>query len=577
MRKFFTSRHYLLALIFLLAAALRFYRLADQPVSLNWDEVSHGYNAYSLLKTAADEWGIKLPLIFRAYGDYKLPLYIYLTVVPVAVFGLNAFAVRFVSALAGSLAVPGIYLLTNLLFPHKSLFINHKSKTFSSNSFFSSINLGHISALLLALTPWHFFISRPALEANLSLTLIIFGAYFLLSLNSRPRYLLPASLLLGLSLHTYNTARIFVPLLVLVFLFVNRRTVLPFVRRHPRLTAVSAALFAASLLLVVYQTLSGTGLARYQKLAILSPDAVYQIGQRRLQSPLPPPLPRLVHNQPVYFVTTAARNYLNFFTPAFLYQTSGAQTQFAIPGANLLGLPLTILFLIGLAFSLLKRRPAHLFIILWLLISPLAASLTAAPPQALRPNPLLPVIVIFAALGLSALISLLRTLPARILLVIGLLSFQAFSFSHYWRLYFGHYTKEYFSSWQYGYDQAVDYVNSHRSEYQRLIFTKKYGEPHEFYAFFTKLDPRIIQSSDHTIKFFQSDWYWVDRIDNVYFVNDWDLEGAKGEVVLESGQSVPLSGSLIVAAPGSLPAAFIPKKVIDDPSGGIAFVIGEVR
>src|SRR5689334_17239058 len=103
-------------LLTLIAAILRFYRLTDTPPSLNWDETSHGYNAFSILKTGKDEWGFSLPLIFRAFGDYKLPVYIYLTVIPVWLFGLTPFAVRFISVLAGILAIPGIYLLASELF-----------------------------------------------------------------------------------------------------------------------------------------------------------------------------------------------------------------------------------------------------------------------------------------------------------------------------------------------------------------------------------------------------------------------------------------------------------------------------
>ena len=51
-------------------AALRFWKLGELPPSLNWDEVSHGYNAYSILKTGMDEWGVRLPLIFKAFVDY---------------------------------------------------------------------------------------------------------------------------------------------------------------------------------------------------------------------------------------------------------------------------------------------------------------------------------------------------------------------------------------------------------------------------------------------------------------------------------------------------------------------------
>jgi len=110
-----------LGIITALAAALRFFALDEFPVSPNWDEISHGYNAYSIIKTGMDEWGKHFPLIFRAFGDYKLPLYIYLTTIPVWLFGLSVFSVRFISSLAGTLAIPGIFFLTRSLFPEKQL------------------------------------------------------------------------------------------------------------------------------------------------------------------------------------------------------------------------------------------------------------------------------------------------------------------------------------------------------------------------------------------------------------------------------------------------------------------------
>src|SRR3990167_4679351 len=113
------TNFFLLVLITLVGLALRFWKLDQFPVSLNWDEISHGYNAYSILTTGKDEWGMSWPLIFRAFGDFKLPVYIYLTVIPVFLFGLNAFAIRFVSTLAGVIAIPLIYFLAKQLFPDR--------------------------------------------------------------------------------------------------------------------------------------------------------------------------------------------------------------------------------------------------------------------------------------------------------------------------------------------------------------------------------------------------------------------------------------------------------------------------
>ena len=116
----FIQSYKLFLLIVILAVILRFVAIGTAPPSLNWDEASHGYNAYSILKTTKDEWGVTFPTIFRAYGDYKLPVYIYLTVLSEAVFGLNEFAVRLPSILAGIAIVIFTYLLVKELFKNKN-------------------------------------------------------------------------------------------------------------------------------------------------------------------------------------------------------------------------------------------------------------------------------------------------------------------------------------------------------------------------------------------------------------------------------------------------------------------------
>jgi len=100
MRKIF-----LLFLIFFLGFILRFWQLGVNPPSLDWDEASLGYNAYSLFTTGKDEYGNPWPLSIRSFNDYKPPLYTYLTILPVALTGLNEFSTRFISALFGSLSV----------------------------------------------------------------------------------------------------------------------------------------------------------------------------------------------------------------------------------------------------------------------------------------------------------------------------------------------------------------------------------------------------------------------------------------------------------------------------------------
>ncbi len=95
-----------LGVVVILAVAVRFYLLLSVPPSLNWDEISHAYNGWSLLETGRDQWGSKLPAFnFRAYGDYPTTLSLYGTTASIAVFGPNDFAVRLPGALLGVLSV----------------------------------------------------------------------------------------------------------------------------------------------------------------------------------------------------------------------------------------------------------------------------------------------------------------------------------------------------------------------------------------------------------------------------------------------------------------------------------------
>jgi 4-amino-4-deoxy-L-arabinose transferase-like glycosyltransferase len=550
----------LLVVIFILGTWLRFDRLTQNPAALNWDEVSHGVNAYSILKTGHDEWGITLPTIFRAFGDYKLPAYIYLTVLPVAFWGLSAFSIRFVSALAGSLAIIGIYWLTNSLFPNYEIKIKN-----------GSLSLGLMSAFLLSLLPWHFFISRPALEANLSLTIIIFGFAFLLQKYDWSKFV--GLLFLALSLHTYNSARVFIPLILSVWFWVNREHL----KAKVGLLSGGAVLLA-SILLIAWQIQTGTGLARYQKLAIINEVSVYQIGRMRAQSHLPTGLARLIYNRPVYFVTTVGKNYLAYFSPTFVYQHQ-AQAQFAIPGINLYGWFVIIGALIGLFICLQKRDLSKTLVLTWLLLAPLPAALTADPPQALRPLYLIPAVVILAAIGITHYLQLfdskvvLKT--AALGLVVGLIGM---SFNKYWQTYWNFYRTEYAYAWQDGYQSLWQEVLSRQASYDRVIVTKVLGEPHIYLAFYANLDPKDLMPGEKNIRFKQSDWYWTDKVDKYYFVNDWNLTRETAQFVkLESGTKVSLRKSLIVASAHHLPSSAHKLSEIKNVNGETIFEIGEIN
>ena len=140
-----------LVLIFLTLAALcvRLYRLGDAPRGMLVDEVSFGYIAYSLVQTGKDEHGVSWPLVFRAFGDQKLPMYAYTLLPFIKYLGLNAFATRLPSALAGTALVLAVFWFLRLL------------------KFSSKVSL--FGSLVVVISPWTFLLSRFSFESHLAL------------------------------------------------------------------------------------------------------------------------------------------------------------------------------------------------------------------------------------------------------------------------------------------------------------------------------------------------------------------------------------------------------------------------
>lgn len=337
--------------IILLAILVRFVDLSSLPPALNRDEAAIGYNAYSILKTAKDEHNQFLPLSFKSIGDYKMPLYIYATVIPVKLFGLNDFSIRFWSALAGVISVIMIYLITKK----------------------------PLAALLMALNPWAVFYSRIAFEANLALALFLVGLWLVMN---KKNWGLIFWLLAGL---TYSSALIFIPLFFIFFYY----------RYHPKI--IPSILFIVLFCLIFF----GLWQVSSQKQNITVFSDPYLIDTynkaRTLQYQINPLKTKLFFNKYVYFGKLVAANYLKTFSPQFLVLKGDNHPWHQIPKVGNFYFIEIILALIGL----LKLKKNRLIFFSWLLLAPLASAITIDAPHSTRSIFLLPIILILASAGLQ--------------------------------------------------------------------------------------------------------------------------------------------------------------------------------
>jgi 4-amino-4-deoxy-L-arabinose transferase-like glycosyltransferase len=174
--------------ITIVAIILRFWDLGSVPPSLDWDEASWGYNAYSVIQTGRDEYGKLLPVVVRSLNDYKPALYMYLIIPFVWAMGLTDTAVRSANAIFGVLTVITTYFLAYELFKRRSIAL--------------------ISSFLMAISPWSIQFSRFAHEGIVGLEFNLLMALFFIKGLSKPKYLILSAIFAALSLYSYQGEKI---------------------------------------------------------------------------------------------------------------------------------------------------------------------------------------------------------------------------------------------------------------------------------------------------------------------------------------------------------------------------------
>lgn len=471
----------LLIIAVAIATSLRFWQLGTIPPSLDWDEAALGYNAYSILKTGRDEYGTWFPRVLRSFDDYKPPIYAYLAIPPIALFGLEPWVVRLPSAVMGIFAVVGVYVLVKKLIEYSG---------FSHTSEFLQMLPG-ISSMLLAISPWHIQFSRIAFEANIGVTINIWAVIsFLYGLTSS-RWLAVSAFLFGLGLYAYHSERIFVPLLVLLLAVVFRNDL----RRHKKqvFLAVLVGMITVAPLIPVFT--SQTTLMRLRGTSSLADQTgllARSVTKLEYDRERGNPWGILFDNRRIVWAKTLIEGYLSHYSLRWLFLT-GDNARHHAPDIGLLYL-WELPFLIG-GLYIVGRKGGKMGKILlgWFLIAPVAAAPTTELPHAIRTLVFLPTFQIFTAVGIIAALSNNIHNKYQKLSAYGtgalIILFLIFNISYYLHLYFGHTNHEYSKFWQYGFKEAVAYASAHKNEYRNIVVSTKLEQPHMFFLFYLKYDP----------------------------------------------------------------------------------------
>jgi 4-amino-4-deoxy-L-arabinose transferase-like glycosyltransferase len=332
-------------LIIILGVAffLRIYNLENYPSQIHVDEISNIYDGYSIAETGADRWGVKYPVILRAYGesDNRPPMYAWLSAVSIKILGYSVFAGRLPSVIFGMLSLLLLFFTTRKI---------------------GGTLFAYLSLLLMSLSPWHITMSRLALEAGtLTPFFMIFAIYIFIRVkesNFKVFNIVCLGLCIGFATSAYQSAK-------LIFFLVSVIWFCDLLWNSPH-RLKTALIFVLS---------TGIGAMPQLYAATVLPDQFFSRATGTMIS----------FSLSFDYFQALGRNFFLNLSPEFLFLDFGSYNNLTI--ARLLTVEMSF-FYVGLLSFYWKLKSSKnlnpIYIYMFVILSILPSALTPDNPHALR-------------------------------------------------------------------------------------------------------------------------------------------------------------------------------------------------
>jgi len=391
-----------LVIIILVGLFFRLHNLAKNPVGFFCDEAERGVSAYSIILTGKDWHGDKKPIFFKAFGEYTPPLQTYSMIIPIKIFGLNEFSVRLTSVFWGIISIIAIFFI---------------------GRFFGSSYLALSSAFFLAIEPWSLHYSRYGAEITVYLSFFLISLALSLQALKNKRFYPLAFFSWGLTLYSYNPAKLIVPIFIIIFLIIDKKNLKTKTINQIKIGFIFFILTSVPFLIHMF---SGSGFIRFQQVSYFFKDV------------------SLFEKVSVFFI-----RYLIQFSPSYLFFKGDPTfiTRHFTSGMS----PLLIIqsFLISLGLIKIFLQKKYLPILLsWIIIYPLAGALTEYGPLTSRSIIGAPLFALLSAFGLKFLIEFFKKkiLTVRIISLL-IISLSLLNFSYFYYFYMNKYPQKSADFW----------------------------------------------------------------------------------------------------------------------------------
>jgi 4-amino-4-deoxy-L-arabinose transferase-like glycosyltransferase len=456
--------------ILLLGLILRVIYLSSSPIALYGDELTMVYDTYSILHTAHDQTGAFLPITFTM-GSGRPAGYVYGSIPFVALFGPSALGVRGLSVISGL----GIILLIFLL----------------GRTWFST-RIGLWAALFTAISPWDLTLSRGGFETHFGLFLTLLGIYCLTLIKKGNWYLVAAAICFGLTIHTYPTYKLTLPLfLILYFWFSGIRVLV----QNKLALLVSVGILLLAVGLSIGQT--STAEARFNTINVFSQkdleqQLIQKINFERSVNTFSPMFIPLFHNKFIEYSVILLDAYFKNLSFEYLFWNGDGNPRHNMTSSGVLFVAQIMLILLGLVW-LIRKGTHRLWVLLlgWILIAPLATTLLLVP-HSLRNSFLLPPLILFSGIGFEYLWENRVKLINKILILGICLGIGIQLLFMLERMYFV-YPNSYGRFWSYPAKQAVEIARSVPKN-ELVILSDKIDNIEYAYPVYQAIDPNQVIS-----------------------------------------------------------------------------------
>lgn len=485
--KYFKKHKFLILMLMILGLtiSLRFLFLNIFPQSMLQDEVGIGYSAISIAETGKDEWGESFPLFFKSFGDYKSPSFIYVTALLYKAIGWNEILPRITSAIAGCFIVLiGVFWIKRL---------------------FKSNELGLIAGLLLATSPWTIHLSRMALESNLGLAFFMAGLFFMSYEDKSHGFylkLVMSSILFSLSTYSFHSYRYTVILFLASIIF---GTIFLFYKKLKQKKLFLKKIF---LILIFSTVLSLPGFfakgatGRLDQTIILNSTDyknLYKHYENNCHSTFIEVSPRLTfickikYNKFTRPILIGVDSLIKHFSPDFLF-FSGDEGAFRNPTqSGQFFVFLLPFWIVGILILFKNFKKYYIFIFGYILA--LLPSAVSGHPHATRLSILIPFVLVVLILGYQSLNNHFRKFKyfSQSFIIVTCIFLVSFVLNYCVDTFAEHENTASFLS----YAKKVALLEGEYVKEGYVVYADHnlYPEPHIYYAYFNKIDPRLTQKS----------------------------------------------------------------------------------